>query len=1585
MDMTLDLTQYGRDDPYQKSTQYFDEINKKNIKQNKYLTDKFTPQKILNTIEKIQLLEIEREIKEREIIMPEFVQIFLKHMNFAPKEKVYVTIGLIELFKEVKEYEKKFHPQYTTQQTYQKTESVIKWTALTGYFIDNVIQGGNMKTLVPNKYISKNTSENFKQVYASKQLDQFSPEIIGGSSLCLRRFKQSQKLIDSCHHNQGIRNVEYVKDLKMILVLDNLTDEIHFYNEQSVRVKSIKPKSENHIIDTGILFFTYSVQEKRLGACLQDYSLAFWDQADNFTFEKTFNPHLEVLQIYIKYVEYCTTWLTVDQRNQIYIWDIEKETAQQFPKRHEERITDLCEITHLRLLAACSLDKKIIFWDVIQRLPVQILKLEGVSSHSMCYCQDFRVLITAQYENSISIWSFEGKDCSLLSKMKGHNAQVTSIQMLKDTPLLISADEIGFLKTWDIRNCQCVQTVHFECKSSIHQFININDQKFIGIEYRLHWFEFEDKAIVNANGIEFLNMSPISIRYNQLFNQLCIATKSDIRVINIRNGQTEKIIANLVKDEDGEQSSDLTQFIISQDSKKFVVGDNKGNIRTYLYKTSQLETINQGHHQEITNIRLDDRNGLLLSAGWDSSIMIQKFLGQKIQVHKKSNDLTSIDEKPDDTLDEDQFSEKQDDTDEVAKSQIMRLIKNSHFGQEISAIQVSIRLSMIATASSGAICIWDYETLRLIGAMTNKFTEILVLEFLDPFPLLCSLDAGGQIIIWEKLQQFSFSFKIYQPHIVINFNYNQETLGFITQKNTNQFSPIPSKFVKNMLTSQDFEKLYTTENDRQHPMFSRFYDSLDVCNAYQKQKKSMVLVISDDQGGNVFVLDIQSILSRNQLDVKSINAVKRREYNSMRTINLGSNGMFNSQQELAEEFEKVQKQRQEAKLKSPIGSSLRRALSKKFFESTTALGIPQAQQMAALSPQVIKVKDIIEHNLNEITHYKFKAASEPIFVLTVINIPPKVIITSTNSQIVRIWSLFGEPLCVLDIDQPLPYKWKLKISSYFRRKKKYLEAVDILSQLHQSGGDVSPKKKDKQQLATEAFNQAFEKPTQKNLESKRQSGFSIHLVRNTDEEVNQDHYMMLSHQRFFQNENESVTFQKFLHKIEEEDKLLKNPKNYSLKIMEARKTKPSHDHLGVPHNHQKQLDNLAGIKGANRQTQGSNIAQFSLLDKIESIINQPKKLDPKTKQWEQALDEDFNTIKKAKIIQQKQEEAQREINLQIQKAKEDQSQQYMNELIQGRDRRSSTFKLPRGQYLTKNESFKKINLKQVEKKETNPKILQIVPLPTNDQFTNETLSETNLKQLDQINHSKFEPPEENQNIKVHDKSISSYQSAHVITLFGEKKKLKIEQSSLGNIPTDYSRSINQGGGKTKKDWMAYAHSKLDSMQHQNIGNFTNRESHDLSYLSHSNQQNLNVKDLRQKFSSNQSSQLETQRLRTKIFKELDSKRKYYRRNFATVKDFEYLENMEMQDDAEAYEPPQFIKDLNAAKQQFGVQGDPNTKKNGFTPRAKELSKLRLSESQDRIGSLTQRGANNNQNNSNGQQKGLLRNGSTLLPNIKSRL
>lgn len=58
----------------------------------------------------------------------------------------------------------------------------------------------------------------------------------------------------------------------------------------------------------------------------------------------------------------------MDQHHTIAKWNIEKESCDVLPRRHSERITDVCEITHLKLIAASSLDKKIILWDLVNKV-----------------------------------------------------------------------------------------------------------------------------------------------------------------------------------------------------------------------------------------------------------------------------------------------------------------------------------------------------------------------------------------------------------------------------------------------------------------------------------------------------------------------------------------------------------------------------------------------------------------------------------------------------------------------------------------------------------------------------------------------------------------------------------------------------------------------------------------------------------------------------------------------------------------------------------------------------------------------------------------------------------------------------------------------------------------------------------------------------------------------------------------------------------------------------------------------------------------------------------------------------------------
>jgi len=125
--------------------------------------------------------------------------------------------------------------------------------------------------MIPNKYIpcnprlisaTESTVDKYKSVFGSKDLDKYAPSVLGGSTRCLRRFKPSKKIIDSYHHNQGIRVAQYANN--QIIALDNIADSICFYNLNSQLVRTLSPKKENHIVDTAILYFAYSHLEKRV-------------------------------------------------------------------------------------------------------------------------------------------------------------------------------------------------------------------------------------------------------------------------------------------------------------------------------------------------------------------------------------------------------------------------------------------------------------------------------------------------------------------------------------------------------------------------------------------------------------------------------------------------------------------------------------------------------------------------------------------------------------------------------------------------------------------------------------------------------------------------------------------------------------------------------------------------------------------------------------------------------------------------------------------------------------------------------------------------------------------------------------------------------------------------------------------------------------------------------------------------------------------------------------------------------------------------------------------------------------------------
>ena len=213
--------------------------------------------------------------------------------------------------------------------------------------------------------------------------------------------------------------------------------------------------------------------------------------------------------------------------------------------------------------------------------------------------------------------------------------------------------------------------------------------------------------------------------------------------------------------------------------------------------------------------------------------------------------------------------------------------------------------------------------------------------------------------------------------------------------------------IRDRMGKEDFGVIQV-DGDKQREM-EKFRTVLD------KSGKSLNLIVSDD-GGQVYTMSLQPLLKSHGLDKKADNSSKKKAFNPYRYSQQSSfNGLFTTEQELIAEFSKKT-------LSSPL------PLLKK-----NSLIIPEQQ-----------------YCMDDLPWFKFKASNEQLLVLTIIKVPPKLICTSAGSRVIKMWSVWGEGLCVLDIDQPLPYKWGIQGSAEGQREHKYRKAVEVIKEIESS-------------------------------------------------------------------------------------------------------------------------------------------------------------------------------------------------------------------------------------------------------------------------------------------------------------------------------------------------------------------------------------------------------------------------------------------------------------------------------------------------------------------------------------------------------
>ncbi len=123
---------------------------------------------------------------------------------------------------------------------------------------------------------------------------------------------------------------------------------------------------------------------------------------------------------------------------------------------------DICELEVPFSIATCSLDKKIVIYNLVDKQVIRILDgdhIKGVKKLS--YSSHFGGhLISVGHEIYANVWGPESLISDILiGKLKGHSKPLLDTKFIGKTPFNVTIDEKNNIRIWDIRTLVCLQLI----------------------------------------------------------------------------------------------------------------------------------------------------------------------------------------------------------------------------------------------------------------------------------------------------------------------------------------------------------------------------------------------------------------------------------------------------------------------------------------------------------------------------------------------------------------------------------------------------------------------------------------------------------------------------------------------------------------------------------------------------------------------------------------------------------------------------------------------------------------------------------------------------------------------------------------------------------------------------------------------------------------------------------------------------------------------------------------------------------------------------------------------------------------------
>eukprot|EP01105_Mastigella_eilhardi_P006752 TRINITY_DN182_c0_g1_i5.p1 TRINITY_DN182_c0_g1~~TRINITY_DN182_c0_g1_i5.p1 ORF type:complete len:991 (-),score=210.84 TRINITY_DN182_c0_g1_i5:311-3283(-) len=439
-----------------------------------------------------------------------------------------------------------------------------------------------------------------------------------------------------------------------------------------------------------------------------DNQMIFWDTTSNYRIKGVIpTPYPQVALLW---GDTHNSLFSASSKGTIHIWNVQtwKEKAQLIG--HTDMTLDLKFITNTPYLASASYDAKIFLWDLTSNQVATTVK--GVKGAcSLSYSPKYKLLFAGSSDRDVLVWNPVVQDSEAMFRLKGHHTSLVSVEVIEDTPNLITADKDGIFKLWDIRTLECVETFSSANNANlgIGAFTTMpKEKRIVAGGSRIFCFDY-DKP-----GVPWLTDGKpvIAVLYNHTSLTIMTAAGRDIRIWDAATGV-------LIKSFHGVVPEDITAVCLDSRQRKIIAGTSDGSVMIINYGNGALLKTLTPHQSEVSFVAPTSHNNMYFTASWDTNLNVHDELAPPkttTVVGGFSGPTTAAD---------------------------------TSVGHDITCACFSPELGLLASATIGKLIrLWDTDTTAMEAQLKHHTSEITHMKFLTPYPALATCDSAGYVCIF---------------------------------------------------------------------------------------------------------------------------------------------------------------------------------------------------------------------------------------------------------------------------------------------------------------------------------------------------------------------------------------------------------------------------------------------------------------------------------------------------------------------------------------------------------------------------------------------------------------------------------------------------------------------------------------------------------------------------------------------------------------------------------------------------------------------------------------------------------------------